>query len=259
MARCLVYISTIVVLVIGFTSYSVSANEMSVVELDARNFDDVVTGQRFAMVEFYAPWCGACKRFAPTYQQIANHFADQYDIIVAKVDAFREKILSKRFKISSFPTLKYFEKGSTEPLHFKGTNKTKIISLIESQVDESDRRIASPISVLTTLNLTLSLQDDKERFWMLDFYHPKIEECRKLYPVFERIASIFKNDLSIVFGRIHLDKESPDSLLSLLQRFQVIHLPTFLWINTGSKQIKQVTIETAASFVLFCYIIEICL
>ena len=75
------------------------------------NFDDLVFGQNKAFfVEFYAPWCGHCKKLAPDWESIAELL--QYDVMVAKVDATVEKGLKTRFGIKSFPTLKFFPASS---------------------------------------------------------------------------------------------------------------------------------------------------
>eukprot|EP00585_Thalassiosira_rotula_P003975 CAMPEP_0196136436 /NCGR_PEP_ID=MMETSP0910-20130528/4748_1 /TAXON_ID=49265 /ORGANISM="Thalassiosira rotula, Strain GSO102" /LENGTH=229 /DNA_ID=CAMNT_0041396731 /DNA_START=51 /DNA_END=740 /DNA_ORIENTATION=- len=67
------------------------------------------TGKWF--VKFYAPWCGHCKTLAPIWEELDQLLQEdnaQDGIIVAKVDATKETQVAKRFKIQSYPTLKYF-------------------------------------------------------------------------------------------------------------------------------------------------------
>ena len=59
--------------------------------------------------------CGHCKRLAPEYEQVGSAFANDENVLIAKVDADGDKELGSRFGIRGYPTLKFFPKGSTEP------------------------------------------------------------------------------------------------------------------------------------------------
>jgi len=72
------------------------------------------TGDWF--VEFYAPWCGHCKRLEDTWERLANKLGEDKESgdvtpIIAKVDGTIEKGLTERFGIGGFPTLLMFSKG----------------------------------------------------------------------------------------------------------------------------------------------------
>ncbi|KAL7538420.1 hypothetical protein ACHAXR_008546 [Thalassiosira sp. AJA248-18] len=67
------------------------------------------TGKWF--VKFYAPWCGHCKTLAPIWDELDERLQEsnpQDGIVIAKVDATKETQVANRFKIQSYPTLKYF-------------------------------------------------------------------------------------------------------------------------------------------------------
>jgi len=81
----------------------------SVVELTTQNFDK--TSEGLWLLEFYAPWCGHCKKLAPTYEKIAAYFHEQRDkrgVHVAKIDATEHPGLASRFDIKGYPTLLLF-------------------------------------------------------------------------------------------------------------------------------------------------------
>jgi protein disulfide-isomerase-like protein len=61
------------------------------------------------LVEFYAPWCGHCKRLAPTWEELATKAKGKFN--VAKVDCTVEKDLASKHGIKGFPTIKMFHNG----------------------------------------------------------------------------------------------------------------------------------------------------
>nr|UMA83342.1 venom-related protein disulfide isomerase [Conus judaeus] len=87
--------------------------------LVSKNFKEVAMDKSKAVfVEFYAPWCGHCKKLAPIWDQLGEKFKDSKDIIIAKMDATANEL--EEVKIKSFPTLKYFPKGSDEIIEYDG-------------------------------------------------------------------------------------------------------------------------------------------
>jgi thioredoxin 1 len=78
---------------------------MAVVELTKDNFEQVVTDSPFVIVDFWAPWCGPCRSFAPTYEKVSE---DHDDIVFAKVNTEDEQEIAGHFQIRSIPTLMIF-------------------------------------------------------------------------------------------------------------------------------------------------------
>ncbi|WP_078120267.1 thioredoxin [Thiosocius teredinicola] len=78
---------------------------MAVVELTKDNFEEVVTNNEFVIVDFWAPWCGPCRSFAPTYEKVSE---DHPDIVFAKVNTEDEQEIAGHFQIRSIPTLMIF-------------------------------------------------------------------------------------------------------------------------------------------------------
>ncbi len=78
---------------------------MAVVELNAANFEQTIRDHHFVVVDFWAPWCGPCRSFAPVYEKVS---ADFPEIVFAKVNTEEEQALAAYFQIRSIPTLMIF-------------------------------------------------------------------------------------------------------------------------------------------------------
>jgi protein disulfide-isomerase A6 len=100
---------------------SLAAAKSAVLDLIPSNFDKVVLNSgKPTLVEFFAPWCGHCKNLAPIYEDLAQAFQFSDKVQIAKVDADAEKDLGHRFGVQGFPTLKFFDGKSKDPVDYNG-------------------------------------------------------------------------------------------------------------------------------------------
>ena len=78
---------------------------MATVDLTQENFEKTVNENPMVIVDFWAPWCGPCKGFAPVYEKASETHPD---VVFAKVNTDEQQELAGSFGIRSIPTLMVF-------------------------------------------------------------------------------------------------------------------------------------------------------
>ena len=78
---------------------------MAIVEMTKDNIDPIINSNAMVIIDFWAPWCGPCRSFAPTFESTSENFPD---VVFAKVNTDDEKELAGMFRIRSIPTLMIF-------------------------------------------------------------------------------------------------------------------------------------------------------
>ncbi|GAB3364659.1 thioredoxin [Micromonospora halotolerans] len=107
---------------------------MATVELTTANFDEVTERDGIVLLDFWADWCGPCKRFAPVYERSSEKHPD---IVFGKVDTEAEQELGAKFNISSIPTVMAIRDGVIVYAQPGALPESALENLIE-QVEQLD-------------------------------------------------------------------------------------------------------------------------
>jgi len=97
-----------------------------------KEFDDLLTKEKYVLVDFWATWCAPCRMIAPVIEKIA----DQYEgkVTVAKVDVDQQQELSIRYGISSIPTVIFFKEGKIASKEIGVKPLNSFTKMIESNI-----------------------------------------------------------------------------------------------------------------------------
>ncbi|KAI3721418.1 hypothetical protein L2E82_32429 [Cichorium intybus] len=172
-------------------------DESDVVVLNGSNFSDFLEKNRYAMVEFYVPWCGHCQALKPEYSAAATELkADE--VVLAKIHAEQENELAQKYNVEGYPTVFFFIDGVHKSYN-GAKNKDAIVTWVKKKIgpglhnltttEEAERVLTSesPVVVAFVENLVgpdseelaaASKQEDE-----VSFYQTSNADVAKLFHI----------------------------------------------------------------------------
>uniref|UniRef100_G3N8K2 Protein disulfide-isomerase A5 n=1 Tax=Gasterosteus aculeatus aculeatus TaxID=481459 RepID=G3N8K2_GASAC len=206
--------------------------DSQVFHLTDEGFDSFLEEHPAALVMFYAPWCGHCKKMKPEYDEAAR-VLNRSPGVVAAVDSTLQKAVSERFKISGFPTVKYFERGEDKYTLPHLRSKDKIIEFMHNPEappppERSWEDQPSSVSHLGLEDFREALKKKKHALVM--FYAPWCPHCKNAVPHFSTAAEVFRDDRKIVYAAVDCTRGQNQELC---KQEGVEGYPTFNHYNYG--------------------------
>jgi len=179
--------------------------EEGVLVLTDSNFDEQIKKHEYLLVEFYAPWCGHCKKLAPEYAKAAQALRPD-NLYLGKVDATEQKEIAKRFEVQGYPTLKFFIKGS--PIEYEGgRTESEIVNWMRKKTGPASREVQESAQIEEHKNKNEVLvvffgdsshssyntfESTAKGFDDLSFAHCGTDECATHYSVQKGSVVLFK-------------------------------------------------------------------
>ena len=104
-----------------------------VIEIKTDEFkSQVVESDKPVLVDFWAEWCGPCRKLSPLVEELAEEHSDRF--VFGKVNVDQERQLASMFQIMSIPTLMIFKDGKKVKELVGFQPKNQILRTLESQV-----------------------------------------------------------------------------------------------------------------------------
>lgn len=128
------YSAVLAVAAMALTLTAVYALAAGVIEAnDDTYYNEVVRSDKPVILEFYATWCGACKKVAPEVDKIANELDGKVKVVKMNVD--KSRVTSDRFKVRSIPAFFYMEDGNIRGQAVGASSKDELLDELGVDVD----------------------------------------------------------------------------------------------------------------------------
>lgn len=102
---------------------------MAAVNINTEQFQQMMSGGKPVLVDFWAPWCGYCRRIAPAYEKIAEEYGDQLQVVKINVD--EEGALADAQQVNVIPTLILYRDGRAVDAVVNPGSKAAIAQFIQ--------------------------------------------------------------------------------------------------------------------------------
>lgn len=202
---------------------------------------DIAETAHFVM--FFAPWCGHCKRLAPTWQDLAVKYneKEEKDVIIAKVDCTVETALCSAQDVTGYPTIKFFKSGADSGVKYRGQRDIdSLAKFVEEQMGRGEAKEAEDstsepevpvvdngLYILTEKSFKKHVETGEH---FIKFYAPWCGHCQKLAPTWDELAKTFEKDDKVKIAKLDCTQAQ-----SVCQDNDVRGYPTLVYFKNGQK------------------------
>ncbi|XP_058443464.1 thioredoxin domain-containing protein 5 homolog [Malaya genurostris] len=213
--------------------------------LTKENFHSELNENNY-FVMFFAPWCGHCKKLAPTWSKLAE--SKTLQVKIGRVDCTTDGDLCSEQDVTGYPTLKFFkaDSPSESSVKYRGARDLDAFTAflreqlgLQNDDDDDDTADAEsnavaeppkPVSPLVELTDDTFAKHISSGKHFVKFFAPWCGHCTKLAPTWEELARTLEHDTAISISKIDCTQYRP-----ICTDFEVKGYPTLLWIEDGKK------------------------
>lgn len=228
-----------------FASSTVLAEEeaQSALDLSEASFKELV-GASPHLVMFFAPWCGHCKRLAPTWEDLAvkSNAAEEKVVTIAKVDCTIHTALCSSQDVTGYPTLKFYKNGAEKADGIKYRGQRDMASLekfIGEQLgnvvaeeapkaeESAEAVVENGLYILGSGSFAKTIAKGDT---FVKFYAPWCGHCQKLAPAWDELAKLFEKDDVAKVAKVDCTLHQP-----ICQEHEIRGYPTLVYFRDGRK------------------------
>ncbi|KAK7478534.1 hypothetical protein BaRGS_00030206, partial [Batillaria attramentaria] len=221
--------------------------ESDVVHLNEENFKATLKKRKHALIMFYAPWCGHCKKAKPEFMAAAAKFKGDGKVMFGAVDCTTQQGICSAHDVTGYPTFiyfNYFNKNSQK--YMGGREENDFVNFMRDPLSPSPAppqaapqpNQAQPgddwaevegrenVAYLTSANFDAFLQEQPSVLVM--FYAPWCGHCKKMKPAFGEAATKVKESGLGVLAAVDATVET-----ALGERFEVRGYPSLKYFKNG--------------------------
>ena len=100
--------------------------------INSSEFSGLLQEDKLLVVDFFATWCGPCKKLSPTLDEVSEELGEQVNIV--KVDVDESEDLAMNYGIRSVPTVLFFKTGQQVAKFVGALPKSEIVTKIQAQL-----------------------------------------------------------------------------------------------------------------------------
>ena len=107
---------------------------MAAVNINKEQFQQLIQGEKPVLVDFWAPWCGYCRRIGPAYEKVAEEYGDR--LAVVKINIDEEGTLAEEARVEVIPTLILYRDGKAVDSIVNPGSKAAIDQFIQAALSQ---------------------------------------------------------------------------------------------------------------------------
>ncbi|CAF1193496.1 unnamed protein product [Adineta ricciae] len=224
-----------------------SEQETDVVHLTEENFKTILKKKKAALVFFYAPWCGHCKKAKPLFTNAAAAFKDNVKVAFCAVDCTKSQSLCKEYDVQGYPTIKYFSFGKFVSAYEDERTEEAFVEFMTNPEEQSKKvkptpPPADPLEfwresapgyehVQMLQSSTFDAIVGAARKALVMFYAPWCGHCKNSKPAFAAAAAkLASQHKDIIIGAVDATIEK-----DLGTKYAVRGFPTFKYFENGKE------------------------